>query len=475
MNWSGRSLRNRLLLWLLVPLFLLSLLVLGEEYQRARSSANLAYDRVLLGSALAIAERVVLDDDRLVVDVPYVALEMLTSAADDRVFYRILGPDEEFITGYRDLPSIPDEFRPLGDAPLFYDAQYRGDAIRVGSVTRFASNGRLSLQYTVQVAETVRARAALAQRFLIGAGLRQAALMIVVGLIVWFGVGRGLAPLKGLEAALGRRSSSDLRPIHHEVPAEIRQIVAAINSLLARLAASIEAQRRFIANASHQLRTPLAALKTQTELALSESDPNERSRALGHLQGTIRHTARLVQQLLSLARVEPDGGTRAERAPVDLAALAAVVTGEFVPTAVRCGIDLGLERAPDTPRDLTVAGDPLLLEELLRNLLENALTYCPAGSRVTVRLEAKGLAVEDTGPGLSETQYDAVFERFYRPPGSPGEGSGLGLAIVREIAEQHGGTIELVRTADEGGLTVRLRFGALAAAAEPAELVQAAQ
>lgn len=454
-NLQTPSLRARLLLWLLPPLLGLSLVMVVLDYRGVRDAANQAYDRVLLGSALAIADRVVVMDGALEVDVPYVALEMLTSAANDRVYYRVAGPGDDFITGYGDLPAVPGPAR--GSAPVFYDARYRGATIRVGAVSRVVSGPRDSRRFTVQVAETVQDREALLTGVLIAAASRQGLSILAVVVVVWLGIGKGLVPLSRLEAAVRRRGSSDLRPIRHKVPREVRHLVDEINSLLARLDSALQARQRFIANASHQLRTPLAALKTHTELALADTEPAARQAGLERLHGLIDHTARLSNQLLSLARAEHVDRAAAVGA-VDLAALAAAVARDLTPTALERDIDLGFEGTP-----VPVCGEAVLLEELVRNLIDNALIYAGAGRRVTVRVRyAQGTAllqVEDNGPGIPDDQRRKVFERFHRVAGSPGGGSGLGLAIVREIAQAHGGAAATMPTPG-GGLTVQVRLPA---------------
>ncbi|NQV99813.1 MAG: sensor histidine kinase [Rhodospirillales bacterium] len=461
MKWHNKSLRRRLAFWLIMPLGAVSALMLMEVRSSARNAANQAYDRVLLGSALAIAERVVVEGNEILVDVPYVALEMLTSAAQDRVFYSVSGPDNKFITGYADLPPIPAGLARQSDQPVFYDDHYKGADIRVGAVSSYVSSPRLSARVTIKVAETIEAREALIDEMLASAALRQGLLIAIAGLIFWIGLGWGLRPLINLEQAINRRNPKDLRPILHEVPYEARNLVGSINHLMARLGSSIDAMQRFTANAAHQLRTPLAAIQAQAELAQGETDPQEMQKTLAHLRQSTIQTSRLVNQLLSLARATPDASNGVSDV-IDLNGLCIETTQLMVPDALAKDIDLGM----DSPAGaLTVLGDNGLIEELLRNLIHNALSYCPAGSHVTVRLYGEYpwviLEVEDNGPGILQADRKRVFERFYRIPGSANtSGCGLGLPIVREIIRRHGGDAVILTGANDRGARVRVTFPA---------------
>ena len=456
MNWRNKSLRRRLALWVIVPLIFVSAVMLKDVRESSRKAANEAYDRVLLGSALAIAERVVIEGSNIVVDVPYVALEMLTSAAQDRVFYQVVGPKKKFITGYHDLPAVPKRYTPIKNAPVFYDAHFKGNAVRIGAIVRTLSSQKLSARVTIKVAETIEARNALISELITGAAIRQALLILVAVLIVWIGLGRGLRPLSKLEEALNRRSLEDLHPIEHEVPFEVRNLIGAINHLMERLSTNIEAMQRFTANAAHQLRTPLAAIKTQTEIALRQDDLAETQGALAHLHDSAKQTTRLVNQLLSLARAaHVEGNLVIEN--FDIREVCLNIVSSMVPEAVEKGIDLGFE---DNKDPLIINGDPTLFEELIRNLTHNALSYCPSGTQTSVRVRKENgdaiIEVEDNGPGIPEEYQHKVFERFYRLPSAPSNGSGLGLPIVREIARKHGGEAIIISGRNGKGTLVRV-------------------
>lgn len=446
------SLRRRLLAWLLVPLSLLAIGMVAATYVSAVESTNRAYDRILLASALAIAERVVLEDGEIDVDLPYVALEMLSSSAQDRVFYQVKDGEGQIVTGYRDLPG---EVIPVDDAPLFIDAIYRDFAVRVATLTRPVRGRRSVERFTVKVAQTTSERSRLVREIVVRSGLGLAVVLLLVGVITWIGITRGLAPLERLRTAIRRRSSGDLSPLGTDVPREVDALVGSINGLMARLEESLAAMRRFIANASHQLRTPLAGLRTQTEVMMRRTGGQVDLEALQDLHGVTLRASRLADQLLAMARAEPGAGNQAAE-PVDLAGLAREVTSVRVPRALEKSVDLGF----DGPEQATlVQGDPTMLGEMLANVIDNAIVYAPAATRVTVRVDGASddvvmVEVEDNGAGIPPDERERVFDRFYRPAGSPAGGCGLGLAIVREVAERHSGSVKLTDGPEGNGLKV---------------------
>ena len=456
MSWWKHSLKGRLALWIIVPLAFVSVFMLFDVRENSRRAANEVFDRVLLGSALAIAERVVMDGNEIVVDVPYVALEMLTSAAQDRVFYQVSEAGDQFITGYSDLPRVPAQLELSEDRPFFYDATYKGSQVRIGAISRFLSSPRRSAQVTILIAETVGARNALIGELIRDAAVRLSLIIAVAAIIVWFGLSRGLKPLQRLEQAINRRNREDLRPLEHEVPNEVSHLVDSINHLMGRLSRSIEGMQQFTANAAHQLRTPLAAIKTQTELALKQNDPKETQTTLTHLHASAEQTTRLINQLLSLSRAAPQETTSAYE-EFDIQKLCVDVTRDMVPAALACDIDLGFEGA-NTP--IPMRGDQTLFEELIKNLIDNALNYCPPGTHASVRLSNGGgeivLEVEDDGPGVPDVESERVFERFYRGNDPSVSGCGLGLSIVREIARSHGGDAVILPRHEPGGTLVRV-------------------
>ncbi|MGB9110267.1 MAG: ATP-binding protein, partial [Telluria sp.] len=305
-----------------------------------------------------------------------------------------------------------------------------------------AAEPRLAL---VQVAETLEKRAQLANEIIKGVILPQFIILPVILALVWFALSRGLSPLAQLQERIRARPPDDLSPIDsRQVPEEISPLVGSLNDMLARLAHTIDAQKRFIADAAHQMKTPLAGMRMQSELALRQVDAGEIHRSLEQLAKSSESATRLVNQLLALARAEnqPHGGLALDQ--LDLSALARTVVLDWVQASFAHEIDLGYED-PDGAVD--ILGDAMMLRELLSNLIDNALRYTPPGGSVTVRVRSEAgqalLEVEDTGPGIAPGERPRVFERFYRILGSGAPGSGLGLAIVREIAHQHGADIAI--------------------------------
>lgn len=462
MKWRNRSLRRRLVISLLVPLLVISSLMLFEVRSNAVSSTNQAFDRALLSSALAIADRVVLIGGKIEVDVPYVALEMLTSAAEDRVFYQVSTAQGEFITGYEDLPPVPENLLPLREEPVFYDAVYNGENVRIGALSRYVASVRKATRFQVFVAETMGTRTQLSEDILASAAARQIFLIAIAAMIVWFGIGQGLRPLARLEEALNRRSPSDLRPILHDVPIEVRHLVGAINQLFGRLESSLNTMRRFTADAAHQLRTPLAALRTQAELGQRESDPEKIRQIMNTIAASTRQTSHLANQLLASARATPEGLAGRPFDKIDICEITRTVTSSKVPFAIERGIDLGYEGITDPAM---IMGNATLIEELLKNLAHNALSYCPSGSAVTVRLEKDAiqntvkLTVEDNGPGIPLEHRKDVFKRFYRMNNAGyEEGCGLGLSIVKEIAARHETEVKLQEPEDSSGCVFSVSF-----------------
>lgn len=444
------SLRRRLLIWLMAALLAVAALAVVDTWREARDTANSLSDRVLAGSVLAIAERVIVTEDgALEVDVPYVALEMLTSAAQDRVFYRVDGPTG-FITGYQTLPTAA-----AGAEIAYFDAQFRGEPIRTAVLQRSASSGVSAIPFTVTVAETTIARTQLTQTLLIRSALRLAVLILAAGVILWLAVGFSLAPLYRLRDAISRRAIDDLSPIEQDVPKEVRGLVDTINSFMTRLSAALDALRHFTGNASHQLRTPLTIVRTQLALAQRAETPAAARAATAVADAAVVHAERVLAQLLLLARIDEAASDRLHFPIVDLVALGRERTGDYVVRAHAAEIDLGFEGEGTAP----VSGDAMLLGELIGNLIENAITYAGPGTEATVRVTAGNdiiLEVGDTGRGIPDGQLASLRKRFSRGH-SDKPGAGLGLAIVEEIAGLFGGSVA-VASAPHEGFTVTVRL-----------------
>ena len=448
---ADRSLRRLLLLWLVVPLAVVLLASAIAAYRTAVVVASGAYDRELLDPALAIAQRLNADGDAIRLDLPGAALDALRVDTADRVYFAV-SDRGRLIAGQHGLPAPP--VAPEDAAPVFYDARLGSDAVRVAAVVAPIA-GRTVL---IQVAETRVKRDRLVRQVLISNALPELVFLLAALGVVWFGVARGLAPLEKLRMEIAARSHRDLRPVSEvQAPEEVRPLVEELNALLGRLAKSIDAQQRFVADAAHQLRTPLAALQAQVEAARRGPVPPELAPTFDQLLAATRRTAHLARQLLTLAAVDPATERPFEPTAVDLAAVLHEAVAEWVTRADAKGIDLGFELEP-----AQVHGEALLLRELAGNLIDNALAYTPAGGQVTARTGTRQgtpfLEVEDDGPGIPAAERERVFERFYRAKGTAGEGSGLGLAIVREIAHRHGAAVEIRAAAEDRGTLLAVRF-----------------
>ena len=433
---AARSLRAHLLRMLLPPIG--ALLVLGAlvAYYPSLEPATTAYDQGLIDAGISLGTYIHTAEGGYRLELPSAVDQVLRRDSYDSVYYRVLGPNGEAIAGDDGLPGPPPE-RELRDGFISYDTAYKGQKIRAVAVPAKCGEAACS----VVVAETTVKRKRMTRGILFSSLLPEILIAIATVLIVWFGVKRGLGPLARLSDEIKKRSPGDLRPIAAaDTPEEARPLVSALNGLLDEVAQASRNQQRFLANAAHQLRTPLAGLQAHTELALAKPLPTEVRAELEQVhQSTIR-TARLANQLLALARAEP--GARGNAAELNLKALAESEADGWVHQALARDVDLGFELdwAP-------VHGDAFLLREALANLVHNAIEYSPRGARVTVRTGRNGthsfLEVEDDGPGIPAPERERVLERFYRVPGTPGTGSGLGLAIVREIAAGHGATISI--------------------------------
>ncbi|MET0266030.1 MAG: sensor histidine kinase [Duganella sp.] len=488
--WRGSpgSLRGQLLRWLLGPLLVLVALNTFSVYHNALDAADVAYDRSLLASTRALAERVSIAGGKVVADVPYVALDSFETDTLGRIYYKVTGIHGETVSGYGDLPAVPANVPRSETYPAlvrFYHAQYNGQPVRIAALLQPVYDDSMRGIALIQVGETLEARRMLSNQILFDTLTWQALLLLALALLVWFAVRLVLQPLMRLKTAVETRplnDSSDVDPalVHREV----RPLVEAMNSSRARLHLLISSQRRFIADASHQLRTPLTVLKTQAELALREcdraganaganTDPAALRDIVRSMAATTDATVNLANRLLTLARIEHGGdaeGAAALAAPVSLRDVARQVGLELAMAAVAKQIDMSLEAESAAMVD----GQALLLHELIANLADNALRYTPAGGSVALRVHEDGaqvlLEVADSGPGIAEAERQRVFAPFYRAAATlernPG-GAGLGLAIVQDIATLHGASIAL-GSAAAGGLQVSVRFPRSASGTIPA-------
>jgi two-component system sensor histidine kinase TctE len=451
-----QSLRVQLLAGLLVPLAAIVLVNLSVARHNALEMADIVLNRSLLLSASAIADHVEAAGRGFDVFIPPFALSELRSPQNDSAYYRVDSPSGKMLAGYWDIPPLP---RPsIGAGPLYADIVFHGAPVRFVTVRQLVFVNRAAHGASVVVGETLRARDAMVRALELQAAAQQGVLVLIAALLAWLGLRRDLAPLVRLGRAVKQRAPGDLAPLPATaVQHELRPFVTALNDHLAQQRQQLDAQRRFAANAAHQLRTPLTLLRMQADYALRETESAKRAGAIQALTATTDRMTRLTKQLLRLSEAESQLPA-ARRESIDVTLLAREVLEGYAGLALSRDIDLGFE-ATETVRAL---GDPTMLRELVLNLVDNALRYTPAGGVVTVALSHDDdmcvLRVEDNGPGIPAAERALVFERFYRILGAGVEGSGLGLAIVKEIVDSSGGTIALTDPRHGSGLVVEVRL-----------------
>ena len=455
-----RKLRSQLLTWLFIPLLLLLIIDTFVSYWVAIEFSRRAYDRSLVEIAREISLHLRESGGHVALDLPPDSRQILLTDPEDRIHFEVSGADGRFAEG----EPLPHAEEPAGVArgeERYFEAVVRATPVRVVELRVEADSVTGRPAAIVRVAETQVKRRALAREILLSVVIPQALIILVAGLVVWIGVVQGLSPLERLRQAVAARSHRDWSPIvADDVPAEVRPLLDSINDLVGRLDRALTLQNRFISDAAHQLKTPVTVLKTQLEVAMREDDPERLRQALMTAQTGIERLSRVVSQLLSLARNEPEAAREVTLAPTDLNALAFDVSQGWVPEALKKNIDLGFE-GPEAP--VTIRGDDSRLRVLLDNLVDNAVRYTPEGGHVTVRVSGAGqptIEVSDDGPRIPLHERQRVFERFHRLLGHTQAGSGLGLAIAREIASLHGGRIDLRDDADGVGNAFRVTFPA---------------
>lgn len=451
------SLRSHLTERLLTSLFLLWLASSVVGYFATLNYANQPYDLVLLERARMVAEQMRLGSGQERLDFKPNLPDGNDPGMSDQVVYTVSDGDGEKIVGTANL-SRPLSYRRGRTGPLFINGERNGEKTRIVSLVYPGPPGGKLLQ--LHLSETTHQRQALIRGIFAYIVIPQLLLILIALGVVWYGLKQGLMPLERLRREVAARQRDDLSQLDEsKAPEEVRPLIIAVNDLLDRLKQAIQAQKRFIADAAHQLRTPLAGLKTQVELALRENDTERKQHTLAHLLTSARRSTHLVNQLLALARNEPDGQGAYTFAALDLNQLAQECTVRWVHLALEKNIDLGFE---GVSQHVPVHGDTTSLTEMLGNLIDNAIRYTQAGGHVTVRVhctqEGAVLAVEDNGPGIESQHHERVFERFYRILGSGQSGSGLGLAIVSEVAKRHGATITLGHGCGGIGTLISIHF-----------------
>lgn len=443
------SLRRRIFALAVALLVLASLILILFIRDYAERASDRAFDRLLAASAFTIAGAVQIENEAVVVEIPFAAFAMFSGR--DRVFYAVEDPDARTVTGYGDLAEQMPET--VSAEPRFTDMQYRGETVRVASVGRLISTANDTGWVSIHVAETQIQREELANEILSNALLPVVALTLLAVGLVWFGISRMFAPLTQVEQELRLRAPDDLSPITVPVPEEVDHLVVALNGFMARLRNSMERMTGLVAEAAHEIRTPLASLRAQAEVAMDERDPEALRRRVGRIHQGAVQASQLVSQLLMEATISH----RMENQEIETTTLASVIE------EVRQRLD------PDLAGRLTIAldpaagvapirGDRVALREMMRNVVDNALLYSEGVVEITAKQNGDAVRVEvsDRGAGIHDEDKEAMTERFKRGKGSAGTvGSGLGLSIVRRVAEAHRGRLELVDR-DGGGLTVAI-------------------
>jgi two-component system sensor histidine kinase TctE len=448
------SLRARLLLWLLIPLAATSALNVGLAYHEARHTAVKVQDRLLLGSARIIAQQIQYEDGVLEVAIPPAALELFHSADQDLVYYRITSAKGLLLSGYAELPPPPGRVRPEESLP--FDTTVREERVRVVAYAQpvFAASGESPV--VIEVAQTLRGRRRMVQQMWFTSLRQEIWMLALVVIMVWIALRRGLKNILRLRDQVRDRTPGSLEPLDPgPVPTELQPLVAAINGYVQRLDNQMAARSRFIANASHQLRTPFTVLQTQVDFGLRSPDPAQKDEALKALFQGVRDGTRLVNQLLSLSTAEAGAQHPVPRTKVDVKDLVQRVLEEKASLAQARDIDLGFESKVEPLQLVTSAA---MLHELVANLVDNALRYTQAGGVVTVSARREQdqvlLLVEDNGPGIPPEDRLRVFERFSRLHPGDSPGCGLGLAIVKELAHALGAGIQLADPGEGTGLVV---------------------
>jgi two-component system sensor histidine kinase TctE len=443
------GLRHRLLRWLLLPLVALFVGSIVIDYDLALQPANDAYDEALSNAAMALGTHLQREDGRPVLKLGRRAETVLRSDRLDRISFAVFDGAGRRIGGDEDLPYLGH-----AETARFHDLAHAGEALRLVAVPYRLDDEQL----LIEVAETTHKREEIGRRVTAALAGPNLALILITLVLIGWGIEVGLKPLDRLRRHVAARSPKDLTPLPiAEVPEELQPLIAALNSQFALLAESLTSQERFLSDAAHQLKTPLAALQSQLELAAGDPDAASRQRRLSEMMEALGRVSHLTHQLLALARAEPSAGLQAQLQRIRLDDVAGRIVQSHLDAAIARDIDLGFELDA-----AEVEGVPWLLHELLANLVDNALAYVPAGGHVTLRCGRREqrpfIEVEDDGPGIPPAERSRVFERFYRLPGSAAGGCGLGLAIVREIAASHGATVGIGDGAAGRGTRIAVTF-----------------
>jgi len=451
----SQSLRVNLMLWLFGPVVAILGVSLLLSLASAKRQATLIMDRQILSSARMIAEQTRFREGAIRVVVPPAALELFATDSHDEISYAVFGSDGTLIAGFPGLTPpapLPAAFDTLSFATRFRTEDMMAVVVRQAVIT---PDGTVPV--TVMVGETLKARDAMVRSLWQRGFLEQAALVVAAALSIWIGITRELGPIVRLRRAVLDKPADRFEPFNAAaVQSEIRPLVEALNDRMARLAAYLDRQRRFLDSSAHQMRTPLAVMKTQVGLARRSRDPSETALFLGEIDAGLTAMSRLTSQLLTLGRVEHDRAQLAVE-KVDLAEIARAVASQIAPVALDAGVDLAVEA--DAP--CVVVASAILVREAVANLVDNAVAHAGAAAIATLTVaKADGmgvLTVSDTGHGrIAPAERERLFQRFQRGPSAARGGSGLGLAIVAEIAQMFAGRAEAIDPPGGQGFAVRL-------------------
>ncbi|WP_018150384.1 sensor histidine kinase [Leeia oryzae] len=454
------SLRKTLVTRLWISLSIIGVIASVVTYLLAYNYANFAYDRALMDSAESLAKQLTYEDGKPKLNLPPAARTVLLTDRSDQIRFQVKDLIHQTVLARNGDLGTPPERAQMTDHPVYHDEVLHGQTFRIISMVEFLQPDHHPV--LVEVGETRHKRDLLAREILVGVVTLMLILVVLSITLVWRGIATTLKPLQVLEVEAAKRSTDNLAPLDPSIaPLEVRALIQAINRLMARLAESIESQRRFTANAAHQLRTPVAGLRLQAQLAQKNREPEVMLGMLRDIEESAARTAHVIDQLLLLSKAEA-GSYLMLQSPqqLNLEEVARRVTARYVDAAIGREIDLGFEAdCPDTP---WIRGHGGLMEEMIANLIDNAVRYTPKGGTVTVQvLQQKGrpvLRVSDSGPGIPETEWQAVFNRHYRSDTASSAGAGLGLAIVQEIASQYQATARLTPPAPGYGCCFEVSF-----------------
>ncbi len=444
------SIRRRLLLWLIIPLTAVAVIVSLETFISARKISNDLHDKTLLAAMLTISEHVVASNGTLLAEQ---TLKVLTENLGDEFFYHVLGPNGAFVTGYSGYPRLPEGTELEDGVPIFYDGVYQGNPVRVTIMRQLLSGRDLNGWTTITTWQEITQRADLTLSLFGRSLIRLMALVIAAGVIVWFAVSLGLQPLRRLQQAIDSRTPLDLTPIKRPMPIELTGIVSSMNDLFARVARSKANRERFIGDAAHQLRNPIAALKVQAEVALQAKDGKARNQSLKQVVDVSDQTSELVSQMLTNARanaIEKDAGETFDLSELTLDAARSVATK---------AIEKDQDFSTDVAEGIMLKGDKVLIREAIVNLIDNAVKYSPKGTNVSVTLMSNddeiSIQISDDGEPISEEKFFRYCQPFFTDDRAQ-SGSGLGLAIAKDVSANHGGYLSNITHENGEGKTISI-------------------